>query len=229
MFLNWVWRAEIFAFCLLIVCPVAAAARITVDAHICDAAAQHAAATSDVPLGVLLSITRVETGRNINGQVRPWPWSANVAGEGHFFNSQEDAILFAESQLAGGSANFDVGCFQINLRWHAKHFASLREAFDPMANAAYAAQFLTELRRSEGSWSAAVSAYHSRTPGHADKYLEKVKTTWRSISGNVEAPILITKAQPRENNFPLLRIGTHAAYGSLVPNTGGISPLISLR
>lgn len=224
------WRFYVYAILLAcIFAPCQGVARSVDQTQVCDAAARQAAEKSDVPLGILLSIARVETGRNMDGSFAPWPWSANVAGKGYFFATQKEAISFAQGQLAKGSANFDVGCFQINLRWHSKHFRSLEDAFDPSANASYAAQFLTELHQSEGSWSAAVAAYHSRTTIHADQYLEKVKSVWKSISGSAGAtqdePVIV--AQKRENRFPLLRGGQAGGHGSLVPQTGGNAPLMA--
>lgn len=195
------------------------------DSVICDAAAHHAAQSSDVPLGILLSITRVETGRTIAGDFMPWPWAANVSGKGYFFASRSEAVAFARQQLAAGNANFDVGCFQINLRWHSKNFSSVEQAFDPHENAAYAAQFLTQLHQSEGSWSAAVAAYHSRTPDLADIYLQKVKSVWQKISD--APPIDPSKVtMMRENRYPLLQHGQTGQAGSLVPRLGAVPFLI---
>ncbi len=197
---------------------------------ICDVAAQRAAQNTGVPIGILLSIARVETGRAIGGQFAPWPWSANVSGKGYFFDSADEAMAFADDLLAKGNANFDVGCFQINLRWHSKNFGSLQEAFDPDLNAAYAAQFLTELRQSEGSWAAAVAAYHSRSPDLADGYLQKVKATWEKIRGvDRGGPPAVAEAvqqAPRINRYPLLQGGQIGNAGSLVPQLGAGTILI---
>lgn len=186
---------------------------------ICDQAAQRAAENTGVPIGILLSIARVETGRAMDGEFAPWPWSANVSGKGYFFDSADEAMTFANDLLAQGNANFDVGCFQINLRWHSKNFGSLQEAFDPDLNAAYAAQFLTELRASQGSWAAAVAAYHSRTPDLANGYLQKVKATWEKIRDDAPAdiPAQVAQLTPRINRYPLLQGGQVGNIGSLVP------------
>lgn len=188
---------------------------------ICDIAAHRAAQNTGVPIGILLSIARVETGRAKDGQFAPWPWSANVSGKGYFFDTADAAMAFADDLLAKGNANFDVGCFQINLRWHSKNFGSLQEAFDPELNAAYAAQFLTELRQSEGSWAAAVAAYHSRTPDLANGYLQKVKATWNKIRSGEQSEIPLSadvvQLAPRINRYPLLQGGQVGHAGSLVP------------
>ncbi len=211
-----------------------AAASTAPTTAICDIAAQRAAQNTGVPIGILLSIARVETGRSLGGQFAPWPWSANVSGKGHFFDSADEAIVFANDLLAQGNANFDVGCFQINLRWHSKNFGSLQEAFNPELNAAYAAQFLTELFQSEGSWAAAVAAYHSRTPDLAKGYLQKVKETWEKIrdGGQTESPAQpdrpaqVVQLAPRINRYPLLQGGAIGNKGSLVPQLGAGATLI---
>ncbi|MEJ1977686.1 MAG: transglycosylase SLT domain-containing protein [Acetobacteraceae bacterium] len=46
---------------------------------------------------------------------------------------------------------------------HPDAFATLDEAFDPQANAQYAAVFLQRLHVMTGDWSAAAAAYHSMT------------------------------------------------------------------
>lgn len=203
----------------------------TVPAHaICDIAAGRAAQNSGVPIAILMSIARVETGRGVGENFAPWPWAANVSGKGYFFDTSEQAIAFADDLLASGNANFDVGCFQINLRWHSKNFGSLEEAFDPERNAAYAARFLTELHQSEGSWAAAVAAYHSRTPDLADKYLQKVKATWEKMRGEgqtaPQVPTEVVQLAPRINRYPLLQGGQIGKAGSLVPQLGAGAILI---
>ncbi|HCF18886.1 MAG TPA: hypothetical protein DEV96_12760, partial [Rhodospirillum rubrum] len=55
----------------------------------------------------------------------------------------------------------DVGCMQVNLRYHGGAFDSLEEAIDPAANVAYAASFLRRLFDDTNDWAEAVTAYHS--------------------------------------------------------------------
>ena len=68
----------------------------------------------------------------------------------------------------------DVGCFQVNLLHHPAAFANLEEAFNPLANARYAARFLTTLRANTGTWDLAVGQYHSATPAIGEPYRERV-------------------------------------------------------
>ncbi|OYW08229.1 MAG: hypothetical protein B7Z53_05095, partial [Rhodospirillales bacterium 12-71-4] len=66
--------------------------------------------------------------------------------------------------------SMDVGCMQVNLRHHPDAFANLEEAFDPMANARYAARFLRALQARAGDWMTAAGHYHSQTPARAEAY-----------------------------------------------------------
>ena len=75
----------------------------------------------------------------ITGRIDPWPWATNHAGEGHYFASAPEAITWVAAQQASGIRSIDVGCFQVNLHYHPDAFAGLAEAFDPAANARYAA------------------------------------------------------------------------------------------
>ena len=78
--------------------------------------------------------------------------------------------LEVKASLAEDRKSFDVGCVQINYRWHGHAFPTLEDMFDPEWTATYAAQFLRTLYEERGSWSAAAGAYHSLTPELAQKY-----------------------------------------------------------
>ena len=100
-------------------------------AVLCDQAAQLAAQQTGVPLAVMQALTRAETGRGNGATLEPWPWAVNQAGEGHWFDSAAEAEQFVEAQLEFGYSNLDVGCFQLNHRWHSQGFASLAAMFQP--------------------------------------------------------------------------------------------------
>lgn len=120
------------------------------NASICDIAAQRAASETGVPLDVMQTITRLETGRGKTGD--PWPWTVNHAGDGSWFQTEDDARSYVFSQVKHGESNLDIGCFQINYRWHASGFQSLDDMFDPDINALYAARFLADLYQEFGNW-----------------------------------------------------------------------------
>ncbi len=201
---------------------------------ICDASAARAASETGVPLPVLAAITRTETGRRRNGEMRPWPWTVNMEGEGRWFETRDTALDFATQRHGRGARSFDVGCFQLNYRWHGEHFDSIEAMFEPLANARYAARFLSDLYREFGNWSAAAGAYHSRTPQHARRYRASFDAHHRAFLAEGIAPSSAPSAPPtlladatsptpvlRTNAFPLLRRGAApSGLGSLVPLGG---------
>ncbi|MCB1405802.1 MAG: lytic transglycosylase domain-containing protein [Rhodobacteraceae bacterium] len=138
--------------------------------ELCEAAAAQAAQEVGVPTDVLLAIALTETGRGRDGRMRPWPWAANTDGRGHWFDSRDAALAFLRDTLARGQRSIDLGCFQINLRWHGMHFATPEAILDPITSARYAARHLFNLHREFGTWEAAAGAYHSRTPRHNARY-----------------------------------------------------------
>ena len=81
----------------------------------------------------------------------------------------------------------DVGCLQVNLHHHPHAFASLDKAFDPAANARYAARFVARLHRSAQNWETAAAHYHSHTPERADAYLLKVMAAWPGMAQRLAA------------------------------------------
>ncbi|EFH09223.1 lytic transglycosylase domain-containing protein, partial [Teichococcus cervicalis] len=145
---------------------------------LCRAAIALAEREFSLPAGLLAAIGRVESGRREGGRTDPYPWTINAEGRGSMFPSKPAAIAAVQALQAGGMRSIDVGCMQINLRHHPDAFASLEQAFDPLANARYAARFLTELYAPRQDWARAAAAYHSQTPEYAAPYLARVQAAW---------------------------------------------------
>ena len=195
----------------------------------CESAALSAARRTGVPVDVLRAISLTETGRKLGGELRPWPWTVNMEGAGSWFNDRQAAQAYVHQHKGRGARSFDVGCFQLNFRWHGEAFSSIEEMFDPGANADYAARFLKELYAEFGDWSLAAGAYHSRTPKFAKKYRARFDRIRKSLDG----PLRSTRQQQeqaaspapeiaelvaRQNTYPLLQRRTAAAaMASLVP------------
>ena len=99
----------------------------------------------------------MESGRRdpVTGAVHPWPWTVNAEGQGFFYDTKAEAVAAVRAMQARGIRSIDVGCGQINLMHHPDAFPSLEVAFDPQANAAYAARFLKELFAQTGDWNKA--------------------------------------------------------------------------
>lgn len=107
--------------------------------------------------------------------VRAWPWTLNVQGQGYYFPTRAAALKKLREVLASGVRNVDIGCMQINYRWHGENFASIEEMMSPEANAEYAARFLTRLKDRHGSWEEATRNYHSADDDRGEAYLGRVK------------------------------------------------------
>ena len=160
--------------------PAAMAA--TDAAKVCDAVAAVAAQEAGLPPAMLLALTRTETGRARGGKLTPWPWTVNMEGVGRWFEDRDAALAYARKHHARGARSFDVGCFQINYRWHGEAFSSIESMFDPNENALYAARFLSKLYDEFGNWETAAGAYHSRTKQFADRY----KARFRQIRAGID-------------------------------------------
>ena len=216
------FRQGLFARLLAAVMTTTQSLGATPDpSALCDRAAADAAQSTGVPIDILLAITRVETGRGGKDALKPWPWAVNADGKGAFFDTKEQAVAAATAHLTDGTGTFDVGCFQLNIRWHGDAFATLTDMFDPEANALYAAKFLTQLYGESGDWAKAVAAYHSRTQGLADQYLSQVKAV---LDG--PAPAAPPLQPLRENLYPLLQAGGQTTAGSIFPLQTARGPII---
>ena len=192
----------------------------------CDDAARHAANQTGVPLAVLQAVTRVETGRDGADGLMPWPWAVNEGGDSHWFDSETEAVVFVQTALDAGLTNIDVGCFQLNHRWHGNKFATLDAMFDPDINALEAAQFLADLASKAGDWRSAVAAYHSRTPDHANRYLARFDAVMAAMAPDATTDTLPDpQTRVAENRYPLLQAGLRGSAGSLVPQLGSGQPL----
>ena len=150
------------------------------QSRLCYGAIAAAEAVTHIPDAFLSAIGRVESGRVVSstGAVAPWPWTINAAGIGHFYATKADAVAAVYQFQAQGVRSLDVGCLQVNLFYHPDAFASVDQAFDPTANAAYAARFLLSLHTQTGSWPRAAAAYHSSTPLLGQSYQQKVLAAW---------------------------------------------------
>ena len=228
--------ARIVGF-LLMLLPTQTSANST--ANRCDVAALSVAADASIPPDVLLALTRVETGRNSDGKFDPWPWTVNMEGKGYWFETRAKAVDFVTRSYAAGARSFDVGCFQINHRWHGQAFSSFDQMFEPSFNADYAAKFLNSLYEEGGSWSWAAGDYHSRTTTLATKYrtrFDRILANLDTTPAGTEFPILVASndinqpvrlstwspIQPIETNATPAKNGSLA--GGLIARSG--SPLM---
>ena len=103
-----------------------------------------------------------------------WPWTVSIGGQALYARNEAEAIEAVRSAVEDGERNIDMGCLQINWRWHERS-ASRPEVFlNPRANVYYAAHHLVQLEAEFDSWDEAIGAYHSRDPERAQAYLCRV-------------------------------------------------------
>jgi len=206
-------------FCSLLLLPAATAAQPLDSSRLCSTAIARAEAERGIPPRLLLAIGQVESGRRdpATGSRQPWPWTVNAEGRGSFYPDKAAAIAAVQALLARGVRSIDVGCLQVNLRHHPNAFAGLDEAFDPLANARYAAGFLAELQSGRGDWMRAAAHYHSQTPTLAERYQARVAAAWEQERAAPATPMLAALA-PSPGGA---RLDNGADRAALVPAPAG--------
>jgi len=198
---------------LVVLAPAGAARAQPSPITLCRAAIAAAEREYGLPAGLLAAIGRVESSRRdpATGETGPWPWTMNAEGAGKFFQGKAEAVAELRQLRAGGVRSIDVGCMQINQHHHPNAFSSPEEAFDPLANARYAARFLTELKAASGDWMSAAGHYHSQTPGRAEAYRAQVALRWpEEQRGAGAAPAW----QPGWSNAPAASLAAASGAGA---------------
>ena len=181
-----------------------------------------------VPDRLLQAISVVESGRRDGaGRVDAWPWTINVEGVGEVYDTKLEAIAAVNAHRARGARSIDVGCMQVNLMHHGDAFASLEEAFDPAANARYAARFLQQLLGQTGSWPRAVAGYHSLTPDIGAEYARKVLAVWaqpdRGFARTAPPPFFAAMPGPAVPQPPMAMPSAAAAQSAPASPASGMT------
>ena len=148
------------------------------DSSVCSAAAQQAGTEYGVNFDLLQTIAVVESGKwdNLQNRFVAWPWTVNIKGKGHYFANREEAVQAVKDAQAKGITSIDVGCMQVNLKYHGKAFASVEDALDPVKNVRYGAKFLRTLYSASGrSWKNAAKRYHSRNAKEGEIYTKRLE------------------------------------------------------
>lgn len=181
------------------------------DAAVCQRFVQSTERAQRIPQGLLAAISLVESGRGVGpgGTRVAWPWTINAAGQGQYFDTKEEAIAATRDLINDGLRSIDIGCMQINLRYHPDAFASLEHAFDPARNVAYGGSYLRQLHRLQGSWPKAVERYHSSEDGRRAEYRERVLSTWRDDARR----LIMNAVLAEDTDTPYHRAVKHFAAG----------------
>ena len=123
----------------------------------CEREMARAADAYRIPLAVLYSVGMTETG----GKNGLRMFALNIDGRAVFAATLDEGLARFDAARRAGAKYIDVGCMQINHRWHGKRFPSVAAMFDPQRNVAYAARLLRELRDSQPNWTMAVARYNA--------------------------------------------------------------------
>jgi soluble lytic murein transglycosylase-like protein len=127
------------------------------DPRACEREMTRAAAKHGVPVGMLYAVGLTETGRGDSLH----PYALNIEGRASYDHDPADALRRFENARVAGAKLIDIGCMQVNFHFHAQHFTTAAQMFEPAANVDYAARFLKELKAREGTWTKAVARYHA--------------------------------------------------------------------
>ena len=196
---------------VLCLCLGVAAAPLRASAPDCETLAVEAGRHHGLPEGLLLAIARTESGiAKGSAELRAWPWAANIEGRSHYYDTRQDMLAHLDRVRASDISNFDVGCMQLNYRWHGDGFDDLDGMLDPATNVGYAARYLRRLYDETGSWEGATQYYHSRDPDRGAAYLERVRRMQASIVSPGSDPVhtaVMATSSPSDKRFQ--------AYGPL--------------
>jgi hypothetical protein len=145
---------------------------------------QQVADAYDLPAEVLYAVALTESARKVDstGNVRPWPWTLNFRGRGHFFSSRDEAETALQRFLEQGRTSVDIGLMQVNWRYHEQRLGSPQRALDPYHNLRVAAEILRDCHQSRQDWWAAVGCYHApNSPRRAAQYRTRVRAHWQRV------------------------------------------------
>lgn len=153
------------------------------DWYACEDEARRLELQEQIPKLLLTAVTYTETGRRgPQGQrIMSWPWTLHAEGKSLHFRTKEDAVKAVRALMDRGVRNIDVGCMQINLRYHPQAFTSVEEALDPLANLSYGVAFLKRLQARHKGWPAAIQHYHSANRSVNEVYRKKVFSIWDQL------------------------------------------------
>jgi soluble lytic murein transglycosylase-like protein len=127
------------------------------DVGLCEKHLSAASEAEDVPLGLLYAVALTETG---SGGVLS-PYALNIEGTPFLASSSAEAMVAFQKAREADKSLIDLGCMQINFRYHHQKFSSIPDMLDPRQNVTYAAKFLKSLKLRHGSWTEAVARYHA--------------------------------------------------------------------
>jgi hypothetical protein len=131
--------------------------------------------TKQIDKVVLMAVLLTESRYYYKGDVLPNPWAVNYGGKGVHYKTRAEALAGIRKAIKAGQTNIDVGCGQLNYRWHKDKFKSLEEMIDPYRNVHEAEKFLMSLK-GNNSWMKTIAMYHNSVDkAKQQKYLKNFR------------------------------------------------------
>lgn len=131
-----------------------------------------------MPAGLLVAISIVETG----ARGRPAAFAVNIDGRSYMASSERAALAIARPEGHGFIENAAVGCMQLLVASHLRHFNPAERILDPASNVRRAAQYLAQAKARYGNWTSAVGRYHGGNIRQNREYTCKVWNALRSLA-----------------------------------------------
>lgn len=213
IYLKSIYILIVFHFILLVITPNSVVGN---DTMICKNEIRKTEEILNIPKNLLLSIALTESGKKINGNFIPWPWTINTKGKGEFFKTKKQVIAKVKNNLKNKKKNFDLGCMQINYYYHGNKFMNVEDMLDPSKNVFYSGKFIIHLKNKHKNWEEAISRYHSNTPWRKKKYFSKVMNNWAFLEKDMtNQEITLSKSNTKNK----IKLTSNSQYLNEIENT----------
>lgn len=145
---------------------------------------QQVARQAQIPAELLYAVAMTESGSRLEHDIRPWPWTLNVAGKSYRYATQQQACTALQQFMQSQShKRIDAGLGQINIGWNGHFFSTPCDALQPYQNLRVTAQLLRQHYQQQQSWLNAAGRYHHPAGGvPAQRYRQKVAFHLQQLS-----------------------------------------------
>ncbi len=138
-----------------------------------------------IPPALFYAIALTESGYGMraSGDLRPWPWTLNIRGQGRYYPSHGAAADALATTVYSGETAVDVGVMQMHWHYHHAALGGIRRALDPYHNLRVGAGILVQCYEQRADWWSAAGCYHA--PNNATlarRYQARVQRHWRTVA-----------------------------------------------
>lgn len=170
------------------------------------AAYRNIATANAVPAEMLYAISLNESGKKLASKnVKPWPWTLNVAGKSYFYPTREEACLALQNFIKKYPLkNIDVGLAQVNIGWNGhKYFDDHCDGFEPLENLRVASILLANCYKVHKNWVNAAGCYHRPAGGKpAIRYKAGIRAKLASIQKKATNQLVVNEIAQSPASHP---------------------------